>query len=242
MTHPIGEAEGAMEAIILAGGLGTRLKSVVAELPKAMAPIGDRPFLELLLDALADAGFGSVILAVGYRYEAIRAHFGKRYRALRLDYSVETTPLGTGGAIRLALGRATSAPIFVLNGDTYVQLDFHAMRASHLAADTGLTVAVQPVADTGRYGALEVEHGRIRGFAEKGRRGSGLINAGAYLLDPALLTHCGLPAAFSFESDFLVPAVKTLRPLAYLTNGLFIDIGTPDDYARAQRLLGHGAT
>lgn len=230
-----------MEAIVLAGGLGTRLRSVVTDLPKAMAPIGDRPFLELLLDTLADAGFMSAILAVGYRHEAIRAHFGERYRSLRLDYSVETTPLGTGGAIRLALQRATAAPVFVLNGDTYLQLDFRAMRAAHLAAGARLTVAVQPVADTGRYGALDVEHRRIRRFAEKGRRGPGLINAGAYLLDPRLLTDAHLPATFSFESDFMVPNVHALQPLAFAADGGFIDIGIPDDYALAQRLLGHGA-
>jgi len=227
-----------MEAIILAGGFGTRLKSVVTDLPKAMAPIRGRPFLALLLDALADAGFASVILAVGYKSEAIREHFGERYRSLRLNYSVEKTALGTGGAIRLALEQVSDSPVFVLNGDTYLQLDFRAMREAHLAADAPLTVAVKPVADTGRYGALDVERGHIRRIAEKGRTGPGLINAGVYLLNARLLARYPLPQAFSFESDFLMTQVEELRPLAFTAGGIFIDIGVPDDYALAQRLLG----
>lgn len=227
-----------MEAIILAGGLGTRLKSVVPDLPKAMAPIMGRPFLALLLDALADAGFTSVILAVGYRSEAIREHFGERYRSLRLNYSIEVSPLGTGGAIRLALEQVSDSQVFVLNGDTYLQVDFRAMQEAHVAADARLTVAVQPVADTGRYGALDVERGHIRRFAEKGRKGPGLINAGVYLLNAQLLARYPLPNAFSFESDFLMPHAEELRPLVFTAGGIFIDIGVPDDYALAQRLLG----
>ena len=118
-----------MQAIILAGGLGTRLRSVVPDLPKPMAPVAGRPFLAWVLDRLVDAGFESAVLAVGYRHEIIRAHFGEDYRGMALRYSVETTPLGTGGAMRLAADHVTALPVFVLNGDTYLELDYRAMLA-----------------------------------------------------------------------------------------------------------------
>jgi len=226
-----------MEAIILAGGLGTRLRSVVADLPKAMAPVAGRPFLEHLLDLLARAGFASAVLAVGYRADAIREHFGDRYRGLPLAYSIEGQPLGTGGAIRLAMNQASSPEVFVLNGDTFVDVDFSAMLAAHHRAPATMTIAVHEVCDAARYGALDIAGDRVRGFLEKGRAGRGWINAGVYLLARTLLDGEALPAAFSFESDYLVPNVAALRPLAFPTEGLFIDIGVPEDYARAQSLL-----
>ena len=226
-----------MEAIVLAGGLGTRLRSVVADLPKAMAPVAGRPFLEHLLDLLVEAGFESAILAVGYRSEAIRGHFGERYRGLPLTYSVENHALGTGGAIRLALRSATAHDVFVVNGDTFVDVDFRSMLEAHRRAAAAMTVAVHKVPDTARYGSLALEEDRIRGFLEKGRYGPGWISAGVYVVPRSLLDDSRLPSAFSFESDFLVPGVQSLKPLAYPTYGLFIDIGVPDDYARAQSLL-----
>jgi len=226
-----------MEAIILAGGLGTRLRSVVADLPKAMAPVAGRPFLEHLLDLLAHAGFASAVLAVGYRSDAIREHFGDRHRGLPLAYSIEGQPLGTGGAIRLAMNHASSPEIFVLNGDTFVDVDFSAMLAAHRSANARLTIAVHEVRDAARYGALDITGDRVQGFFEKGRAGPGWINAGVYVLARTLLDGEALPTAFSFESDYLVPNVVALRPLAFRTAGLFIDIGVPEDYARAQSLL-----
>jgi D-glycero-alpha-D-manno-heptose 1-phosphate guanylyltransferase len=226
-----------MEAIILAGGLGTRLRSIVPDLPKAMAPVGGRPFLACVLDSMAASRFERVILAVGFRSEQIRTHFGDRYGTLPLQYSIEETPLGTGGAIRLALRHASTSPVFVLNGDTYVDLDYAAMWTCHRQEAAQLSIAVHAVPDAGRYGALDIDGGHILGFLEKRRHGPGLINAGVYLLERELLAKHEFPSAFSFESDFLVPNVKALRPLAFRTQGTFIDIGVPEDYARAQRLL-----
>jgi D-glycero-alpha-D-manno-heptose 1-phosphate guanylyltransferase len=226
-----------VEAIVLAGGLGTRLRSVVADLPKAMAPVAGRPFITYLLDTLIAAGFNSAILAVGYQSEQIRKHFGERYRTLPLRYSVEAEPLGTGGAIKLAMGQVSAASVFVLNGDTYLELDYAAMMAAHDKADAILTVAVHAVPDACRYGALEIDSGRIRGFFEKGCPEPRSINAGGYLLSRDLLSRYSLPRAFSFEADFLVPNVKELEPLAFQTQGIFIDIGVPEDYARAQKML-----
>jgi D-glycero-alpha-D-manno-heptose 1-phosphate guanylyltransferase len=226
-----------MEAIVLAGGLGTRLRSVVADLPKAMAPVNGRPFLAYLLDPLIAAGFDAAILAVGYKSESIRGHFGDRYRSLPLRYSIESEPLGTGGAIKLALAQVRTSNIFVANGDTYLELDYGAMLASHRRAGSHLTIAVQTVPEAGRYGTLEIEAGHVRGFIEKGRSGPGSINAGVYLLSRELLDRYPLPPAFSFETDFLMRNVREIAPLAFPTRGTFIDIGVPEDYARAQTLF-----
>ena len=229
-----------MEAVVLAGGLGTRLRSVVADVPKAMASVGGRPFLEYLLDMLVDAGFASATLAVGFRSDAIRGHFGEQYRELPLRYSIEDRPLGTGGAIRLALSRTVSPNVFVFNGDTLVDVNLVTMAATHRDAGSHLTVAVHAMADASRYGAVDLDGDRIRGFREKGRTGCGWINAGVYLISRDLLQSASLPETFSFESDFLVPQVNELQPLAFRTEGLFIDIGVPEDYARAQVVIPVG--
>lgn len=227
-----------MEAIILAGGMGTRLRSVVPDLPKPMAPVAGRPFLAWILDRLLHAGFESAVLAVGYKNEAISNHFGERHHGLSLHYSVESLPLGTGGAIRLAADQITRYPVFVLNGDTYLELDYQAMLAAHQHARANLSVAVCRVPDVSRYGALELEGDDvIQGFQEKGRAGPGYINAGVYLLSADVMNRIPAGETFSFEQQLLVPQVNELRPRAFLTKGRFIDIGIPEDYDRAQRLF-----
>jgi D-glycero-alpha-D-manno-heptose 1-phosphate guanylyltransferase len=226
-----------MQAIVLAGGLGTRLRAVVPDLPKPMAPVGGRPFLAWVLDRLADAGCERTVLAVGYRHEAILDHFGAAHRGMALRYSVETTPLGTGGAIRAAAEQIDRYPVLVLNGDTYLDLDFHALLTAHKKGKVGITVAACRVVDVSRYGTLALDGSQIRGFHEKGGTGSGYINAGVYLLDSDIIEQIPAGEAFSFEQQLLVPRVQTLQPLAFRTDGLFIDIGVPEDYARAQKLL-----
>ena len=226
-----------MEAIVLAGGLGTRLRGVVDDVPKPMAPVQGRPFLALVLDQLVATGFKTVIFAVGYRHEAIRSYFGDDYRGLALRYSVEREPLGTGGAIRLACEQATARDVFVLNGDTYLELDFRAMLGAHAAARAELSMAICHVPDIARYGALEVDDGVVQGFLEKGRSGAGWINAGTYVLGPDLRARLLPQGAFSFEHDLLEPEVGSIRPFAFRASGLFIDIGIPEDYARIQQVF-----
>lgn len=226
-----------MQGIVLAGGLGTRLRGVVPDLPKSMAPVAGRPFLAWLLDELVAARFERVVLAVGYRHEAIGDHFGADYRGLPLTYSVEDRPLGTGGAIGLAAEGLTGEPFFVLNGDTFLELDYCAMFAAHVATQEQMSLAVCRVPDAGRYGALEIEGGHVGGFHEKGRAGPGTINAGTYLLSAAVLQRIPRGKPFSFEQQLLVPHIETLRPAAFEAHGLFIDIGIPEDYARAQQLF-----
>ena len=142
-----------MEAIILAGGLGTRLKSVVVDLPKPMAPVNGRPFLAILMDALQEQGFTRIILSVGYRHEAIRDCFGDTYRGMVLSYAIESSPLGTGGAISLAMSLAEQEAVFVFNGDTYLEIDAAALLACWQQAHLPIMV-VRHVPDAGRYLSL----------------------------------------------------------------------------------------
>lgn len=229
-----------MQAILLAGGLGTRLRTVVADRPKVMAEVAGRPFLEHLLLRLTRQGVRRVVLAVGYLHEQIIGHFGSSWNGLTLTYSVEEEPLGTGGAIRKALDQIDDGPCFVLNADTWLEFDMSAMEAAHVEAAACLTMAVRPLDDVGRFGALELAAGRVVGFHEKGRQGPGLINAGVYLVARNVFDGLDLPDRFSIETDFLMPQVDQLRPLAFIVEGDFVDIGVPDDYASAQRLFaGH---
>jgi D-glycero-alpha-D-manno-heptose 1-phosphate guanylyltransferase len=226
-----------MQAIVLAGGLGTRLRRVVGDVPKPMAPVAGRPFLAWILDRLAQSGFERVVLAVGYRHEVIEHHFSHAWRGVELHYSVEAQPLGTGGALRLAADHVSGWPVFVLNGDTFLDLDYGAMLEAHLRGQERMSMAVCRVADAGRYGALDLHDGHVRGFLEKGRAGPGVINAGTYLLSQDVLDRIPHGVPFSFEQQLLVPEVGAIRPAAYQTEDLFIDIGVPEDYARAQQLF-----
>jgi len=226
-----------VQAIVLAGGLGTRLRGVVPDLPKPLAPVNGRPFLAIVLEQLRAQGFASAVLSVGYRHELIRQAFGDRFGGLAIAYAMEDRPLGTGGAIRLAARQCNEADVFVLNGDSYADLDFVDMQARHCEAGVPLTVCAVEVPDATRYGRVLVKDSRITGFAEKGAAGPGLINAGIYLMRTNLLEARDLPQVFSFERDILEVRLGDLRPLAYATRGRFIDIGVPEDYARAQGMF-----
>lgn len=226
-----------MEAIILAGGLGTRLQSRLAGVPKAMAPVAGKPFLQILLDRLVDADCNSVILSVGHLRDAIVNSFGTCYRGVPISYAVEKSPLGTGGAIRLALAQGTENTILVLNGDTYLDVDYAQLCQAHDAAGRPMTMAIVPVENVSRYGGVILERDRIAGFIEKGRNGPGWINAGTYALDRAFPWPENLSDSFSFESDVLVPHLEALNPAAFPCPGYFLDIGVPEDFDRAQTEL-----
>lgn len=228
------------EAIILAGGFGTRLRGVVDDVPKPLAVVAGRPFLAWLLDALATQGVRRVVLATGYRGEQIEAACGTSWRGMALAYSREPQPLGTGGAIALALTHVAGDACFVLNGDTWLQLDYQRFDASARASGARLAVALAAVPDVARYGAVRVTDARIEGFIEKGPSGAGLVNAGVYRVERSLLA--GFPAgtAFSFERDVLVPAVAREAVAAFVATQGFIDIGVPEDYRRAQSLFPTG--
>jgi D-glycero-alpha-D-manno-heptose 1-phosphate guanylyltransferase len=225
-----------MEAIVLAGGLGTRLRQVVPDLPKPMAPVAGRPFLEILLSMLAQKGFNRVVLSLGYMSEKIIAHFGDNYRGMQLVHEVELQALGTGGAIRAALARCEADHVFIFNGDTYLDLEVAALERLWQAGRHPLIV-VRQVPDTARFGKVEMCDGRINAFLEKGRTGPGLINAGCYVLPKTALDGFALGQAFSLETEFFIKHLQKIRIDGFVTHGRFIDIGVPDDYALAQTAL-----
>ena len=219
---------------MLAGGFGTRLRAVVSDVPKPLAPVGGRPFLHWLLDGLARQGVSRVVLATGYRADAIRAAVRPDHAGMDIVQIADPAPLGTGGAIWQALAACRAERVFVLNGDTWLGLPLAAM-AAHPGA-TDLLMAVRPVADRGRYGSVRLAGDRVLGIAEKATGGPGLVNAGVYLLSRDLPARRPMPAAFSLETEILArPRELDIR--AHLTEAPFLDIGTPDDFARAQALI-----
>lgn len=223
-----------MEAIILAGGFGTRLQSRLNGIPKPMVQVAGRPFLEILVDRLVDSGFDRVILSVGHLANVIQGHFDSAWRGVPIECVVEDSPLGTGGAIRKAMEQISGTSVFVFNGDTWLDVDPAAMDELHQRSHAGITIALSHVADTARFGGVELRDGKVVSFIEKGREGAGWINGGVYILSKDFPWPENLPARFSFETDILLPLLPSLNHAVYLSNGKFIDIGVPDDLDRAQ--------
>lgn len=223
-------------ALILAGGLGTRLRPVVGDLPKPMADVAGKPFLWWLLKQLENQGLSDVYLSVGYRYEQVRSGMGERFGDMQLHYIIEDEPLGTGGAIRKAIAEIPGEDVLVFNGDTLAVVDLAAFAADAKAMGADVALATASVPDATRYGTVEIDDGRrIRAFVEKGRNGPGMINAGVYhLRKAALADRAGLPQRFSFEQDFLGRFIDEIYLGAFPSVSDFIDIGVPDDYLAAQ--------
>lgn len=218
---------------MLAGGFGTRLREVVPDLPKPMAPVAGRPFLEILLNWLARNGFTRVILSLGYQAEKIVAHFGTSYSGMELVYEIEAKPLGTGGAIRQASMHCTGSHFFVFNGDSYLDLEVAEVEAWWQRHRRPVIVA-RAVADTTRYGRLETDGSRIIEFIGQGTPGPGIINGGCYVLNIDQLSQWPSGEAFSIEADYFPNEVKKHNYDVFIYRGFFIDIGVPADYIRAQ--------
>lgn len=226
------------EAIVLAGGFGTRLAHVVPDVCKPMAPVAGRPFLRFIMDQLAAAGFDRVVVADGYRREQIEDFFGSAYRGMSIEYSPEETPLLTGGAVKRALSRCESDWVFVLNGDTWLDVDFEVMEAAAANVPDSVTavIAVKRMRDFERYGTVDVNAcGSLTAFHEKRPCEEGLINAGVYLLRLDALDD--MPEKFSLESDHFERVVGDGALRAVECAGGFIDIGVPEDYELAQTML-----
>lgn len=223
------------EAIILAGGLGTRLRSVVEDKPKALAPVAGRPFLEYLLDHLRAAGIRRCIFSVGYKADHITRQFGDRYRDVEIIYAHETEPLGTGGAIKNAMRFAESDHILVTNGDSLFQTDLSAHYAFHLVHQAAVSLALRPMKNFSRYGRVEIdESGRIHAFREKEAVTEGLINGGVYIFDRAAFNMLDFPTKFSIENDYFQARVSEGKFYGLPSDGYFLDIGIPTDFAKAQ--------
>lgn len=225
-----------MEAIVLAGGFGTRLRQAVPDLPKPMAPVAGRPFMEIILSALARKGFTRVVLSLGFMAEKIIEHFGGSYMGMELVHEVELQPLGTGGAIRASLSRCVTDHVFVFNGDTYLDLEVDELERLWQSGHHPVMV-VRYVPDTARFGRVEMRNGQIIAFLEKGMSGPGLINAGCYVLPKDALDNFPSGQPFSLEAEFFSKYLQRIRFDGFVTHGRFIDIGVPDDYVLAQTML-----
>ena len=223
------------ECIILAGGLGTRLRSVVADLPKCMAPVAGRPFLDILIDRLHAKGVKHIILSLGYLHDVIEAHIRDRYPHADITCHVEREPLGTGGAIRASLELAHGEDVFVFNGDTWFDVDLGQLQSFHDRHACDCTVALKAMRDFSRYGRVEIgaEQDIVR-FMEKEPCAEGLINGGVYLIRRSAFLQEAFPEKFSFEADYLARYLERHAIKGMLQEGYFIDIGVPEDYALAQ--------
>ena len=227
-----------LTAVVLAGGLGTRLRAAVSDRPKVMAEIHGRPFLSFLLDQLFAAGVRRVVLCTGYRGEQVSSFFGESYGSLRLTYSREASPLGTGGALRLALTHLDSDPVLVLNGDSFCEADLAAFAGWHRARGAGASLLLAEVPNTERFGRVKTDpEGLVVEFEEKGGwAGAGLINAGVYLLGRRVIEEIPEGAAVSIERE-VFPAHVGRDLYGYPGGGRFLDIGTPESFAAAEKFF-----
>jgi D-glycero-alpha-D-manno-heptose 1-phosphate guanylyltransferase len=227
-----------MEAIILAGGLGTRLQEAVPELPKCLAPVNGLPFIQYVVNHLIAHQVTKIILALGYRSEQVTEYFNHHPQKVPVIYSNEETPLGTGGAVNLALKHTTKENTVIVNGDTLCRADVLQLAAKHQQYKAVCTLSLKPMKSFNRYGSVTLEqNGRISSFHEKKYCEEGLINTGVYLLNVPYYGKIGFPEKFSFENDFLEKYCSEGIVSGYVQDEYFIDIGIPEDYERAQEEL-----
>jgi D-glycero-alpha-D-manno-heptose 1-phosphate guanylyltransferase len=226
------------EAIILAGGLGTRLRSAVPDLPKCMAPVNGKPFIAYVIDYLLQQGVEKFIFSLGYKHEAITQFINEQNSTLNVQYSIEEEPLGTGGAIRFACLKTTEEDVIVTNGDTIFKANLEAVASAHRVNDADCTLSLKPMKNFNRYGVVELnEDCSIKSFKEKQQYEAGLINGGLYLLNTKRFLSEFLPLKFSFEKDYLERFYTQRKMYGVVQDAYFIDIGIPEDYTRAQTEL-----
>ena len=225
------------EAVILAGGFGTRLQTVVNDVPKPMAPVNGVPFLNYILSYLKHYGITRVVLSTGYLAEKISGFYQEEYCGIAIAYTREDTPLGTGGGIRLALEKCTTPNVLVLNGDSFFDVNITGYVTQHQSHQSDCSLALRKVENAARYGTIDLGgNNRVNAFREKDSiEKEGLINGGVYILNRELflkLTEAAKP--FSIEKDFYEQRLDELQIFGFEHNGYFIDIGIPEDYKKAQ--------
>jgi len=225
-----------MECIVLAGGLGTRLQGVIGDYPKCMAPINDKPFLHYVFKYLTHQKCTRVVLSLGYKYKTVLEWLGTQDLPFEVDYTIEYSPLGTGGGISLAMWRTKADEIFVLNGDTMFNVDLPMMAAFHKDKKAETTLALKGMQNFDRYGTVVTDDSTscITSFEEKKYRERGWINGGVYLVNKAALTDKNLPIKYSFEKDYFEAFVQYGKFYGFKSADYFIDIGIPADYEKAQ--------
>ena len=226
-----------LEAIILAGGLGTRLKSVVSDVPKPMAPINNEPFLNYVFDYLKHYQIKHVVLSTGYLAYKISEYYKEEYKGIKISYTKEESPLGTGGGIRLAMIKCTTTDVLVLNGDSFFDVDIAAHYNNHISKNADCTLALRKVDNAARYGTLVLgDSNAVETFKEKDNlEKEGLINGGVYILNREVyLNKTEEKASFSIEKDFYEQRITELNMFGFEYEGYFLDIGIPEDYKQAQ--------
>jgi D-glycero-alpha-D-manno-heptose 1-phosphate guanylyltransferase len=223
------------EAIILAGGLGTRLRSVVPDLPKCMAPVNNKPFLTYVINHLLTQEITHFIFSLGYKSDAIINFLQTDFPTLLFKTVIEDEPLGTGGAIKKACGVAKDKSVLVTNGDTLFKIDINKVAGFHILSGSNCSLSLKPMANFDRYGVVEIDSDNvIQSFKEKKHYESGLINGGVYALHVNKFLDEDLPEKFSFETDYLEKYYTSRRMFGIIQDKYFIDIGIPEDYARAK--------
>ncbi len=224
------------EAIILAGGFGTRLRKVLEDVPKPMAPINGRPFLEYQLNYLKSFGINRAVLSIGYLSHQIQSHFGSSFNGIEIVYAVEKTPLGTGGGIKLAYNELKTNEAVVVNGDTLFEVNIEDFFKLHRAKSSLFSLALRELDDVSRYGNVLInDENQIYKFAEKGsHHGEGLINGGVYIIHAEFFENTNLPKKFSMEKDVFESCYKKRNFYGFPFSNYFLDIGIPEDFEKAQ--------
>jgi len=223
-----------VQAIILAGGKGTRLYPLTLNVPKPMVPIGDKPFLYYLLLMLKKEGVSKVIFSIGYLGEQIKDYFSDSWNGLELIYVTEKEPLGTGGAIAVCMDQVSEDNVFVINGDTFCSVNLKELLSSHQQQEAEISIALKEMKNFDRYGTVDVQGHKIKQFNEKQKVLKGLINTGTYCVTKELFINHKMPDKFSFETEFLQAKIGQLNANAFISDAYFIDIGVTEDYKKAQ--------
>lgn len=226
-----------MEAVILSGGKGTRLQSVITDIPKTMVDVNGMPFLETTLQWLNKFNINKVVLAVGYKKEYIKNYFGNNYKNIKLVYSEEEEPLGTGGAIKKALKECMDDNVIVMNGDVLARVNLNKMFENHLSSDSIMTIAVKEMTNFDRFGVVKFNKDRITKFEEKKYVKKGFMNTGIYIMNKNIFKNKIEDKSFSIETDYLSKYVNKDKIFPFIFNGEFIDIGIPEDYKKIQDLF-----
>ncbi len=225
------------EAVILAGGFGTRLQSVVSDVPKPIAPINNIPFLNYMFDYLKFFRIRHVVLSTGYLSEKISDYYKNEYKGITISYTKEETPLGTGGGIRLAIEKCKTNEVLVMNGDSFFDIDLNEYCNKHTEFNSDCSLALRRIENASRYGTINLgDNNTIKAFKEKDSiEREGLINAGVYILNRELfLNKTQAEIAFSIEKDFYEKRINEINIYGFEYEGYFIDIGIPEDYKKAQ--------
>ena len=224
-----------MECIVLAGGLGTRLRNTIGDYPKCMAEVNGKPFLQYILNYLQTQGCTSIILSLGYKHEIITGWLQNQGYNFKIAHVIEEEPLGTGGGIQQAIKAAKENEVAVLNGDTMFNIDLQQQFRFHREHNAETTLALKRMHHFDRYGVVNVNaSGKVLSFEEKRHRDEGDINGGVYVINRSGFLQRNLPEKFSFENDYLAKYVAEGKFFGNVSDNYFIDIGIPEDYQQAQ--------